>query len=273
MRKLLLLVLCVFMLAGCSSAKTSVGDEMMFKVGEQTFTKQDTYEAMLDSDGGNSLMNIIMEWLCKKEVVDGYEEGSLELIKTYKENFGVETDEELVEYVSKYGYPTYESFLEFCQFVTRLDILVRRYVADNVDKYAKDYYPVVAVQIYLENENLEKADEIIEELKKGTVSDVCEKYNLRSQPATTYIAGLGTNENLTEALKKEDDVVLYAGNTILYKMAKGVDALKEDFIDGLSKNDTIIAEAYNYYLKKHNLTFHDEDLKKLFEQNFADMLK
>jgi len=55
-------------------------------------------------------------------------------------------------------------------------------------------------------------------------------------------------------------------------MAKGVETLKDDFVAELTKNSTIITEAYNHYLKKYNLTFHDSDLKKLLENNFAALI-
>lgn len=268
-------------LTGCAGAQTSVkkGDSTLFQVGDTVVTKQQVYDTVKYNKGASYSIEKIKEKIEKLEIKD---EDQIKkridiLYKQYEEYYGKE--ESFESQVKNSGYKDVD---EFKKKVLRPqvveELLMEKYANKRIDKYLKQYKPVIAKVLAVEGEDAAK--EAAKELKAGASwDDVYTKYTSEN---SSY---QNTNKVLTTSgsdLKPDDIKALYKSKktgvmTKVYTPSNtdsttrylinvvSCDATSDeyyaDFINQLKSLDSNFEKnLWKHYLKKHNFEIHDQDI-------------
>lgn len=272
-------------LTGCAGAQTSVkkGDSTLFQVGDTVVTKQQVYDTVKYNKGASYSIEKIKEKIEKLEIKDEDQMNKKVkkridiLYKQYEEYYGKE--ESFESQVKNSGYKDVD---EFKKKVLRPqvveELLMEKYANKRIDKYLKQYKPVIAKVLAVEGEDAAK--EAVKELKSGASwDDVYTKYTSQSSSyqntkkvLTTSDSDLNPDDIKTLYKNKKAGVMtkvyspLNSDSTTRYLInVISCDATSDeyyaDFINQLKSLDSNFEKnLWKHYLKKHNFEVHDQDI-------------
>lgn len=268
-------------LTGCAGAQTSVkkGDSTLFKVGDTVVTKQQAYDTVKYNKGASYSIEKIKEKI-EKIVVKNEDQIKKRidiLYKQYEEYYGKE--ESFESQVKTSGYKDVDEFKKKVLRPQVLEeLLMEKYTNKHIDKYLKQYKPVIAKVLAVEGEDAAK--EAVKELKSGASwDDVYTKYASQSSSYQNTKKVLTTSDS---DLKPDDVKTLYKNKktgimTKVYTPSNSdsttrylinvvsCDATSDeyyaDFINQLKSLDSNFEKnLWKHYLKKHNFEVHDQDI-------------
>lgn len=270
-----------FILTGCAGAQTSVkkGDSTLFKVGDTVVTKQQAYDTVKYNKGASYSIEKIKEKIEKIEVKneDQIEKRIDILYKQYEEYYGKE--ENFESQIKNSGYKDVDEFKKKVLRPQVLEeLLMEKYANKRIDKYLKQYKPVIAKVLAVEGEDAAK--EAAKELKSGASWDnVYAKYTSENSSYQNTKKVLTTSDS---DLKPDDVKTLYKNKktgimTKVYTPSNSdsttrylinviscdvtSDEYYADFINQLKSLDSNFEKnLWKYYLKKHNFEIHDQDI-------------
>ena len=297
MKKLLLIVACLFLLAGCGHVKLSNGENAIVTLeGVDDISSDDLYKELKDANGASTIMNLIDKRILNKlyETTSEEKKHISDSIKSAKKS-AKEMNADLDAYLSYYyGVSNEDAYKEYLSLNYKRDLWATDYSKEIVTEkqlneyYENEYYGDIDAKHILitvdvssdassedktkaENEAFDKAVEIIDKLKNGEkFDDLAKKY---SQDKTTSSKGgsLGKinigdyDEDVLNALKDmENDtysttpVKSTYGYHVLYKVSQ--DEKKE-----LSEVTDKIKEIIGSELKEES-GFSIKSLKALREK-------
>lgn len=268
-------------LTGCAGAQTSVkkGDSTLFKVGDTVVTKQQAYDTVKYNKGASYSIEKIKEKIEKIEVKneDQVKKRIDILYKQYEEYYGKE--ENFESQIKNSGYKDVDEFKKKVLRPQVLEeLLMEKYANKRIDKYLKQYKPVIAKVLAVEGEDAAK--EAAKELKSGASWDnVCAKYTSENSSYQNTKKVLTTSDS---DLKPDDVKTLYKNKktgimTKVYTPSNSdsttrylinviscdvtSDEYYTDFINQLKSLDSNFEKnLWKYYLKKHNFEIHDQDI-------------
>ena len=268
-------------LTGCAGAQTSVkkSDSTLFQVGDTVVTKQQVYDTVKYNKGASYSIEKIKEKIEKIEVKD---EDQIKkridiLYKQYEEYYGKE--ESFESQVKNSGYKDVDEFKKKVLRPQVLEeLLMEKYANKRIDKYLKQYKPVIAKVLAVEGEDAAK--EAVKELKSGASwDDVYTKYASQSSSyqntkkvLTTSDSDLNPDDIKTLYKNKKEGVMtkVYSpsnsDSTTRYLInVVSCDATSDeyyaDFINQLKSLDSNFEKnLWKHYLKKHNFEVHDQDI-------------
>lgn len=203
MKKLLILIACLFLITGCKDVKLANGENAVVTFKDGAISSQDLYESLKKQYGGIEITNVIDKYLLNKTYkTDSEETKTIEQqIKTIKEaakNSGTTFKNYLNLY---YGLSDEDALEEYLTLNYKRNKYVEDYAKENVsDKQIQEYYDeyiygdIEASQILItvdvkesatdeekseaENKALESANNIIKELKDGAdFAELAKKYS------------------------------------------------------------------------------------------------
>lgn len=268
-------------LTGCAGAQASVkkGDSTLFQVGDTVVTKQQVYDTVKYNKGASYSIEKIKEKIEKIEVKD---EDQIKkridiLYKQYEEYYRKE--ESFESQVKTSGYKDVDEFKKKVLRPQVLEeLLMEKYANKRIDKYLKQYKPVIAKVLAVEGEDVAK--EAAKELKGGASwDDVYAKYTSENSSYQNTKKVLTTSDS---DLKPDDIKTLYKNKktgvmTKVYSPSNSdsttrylinvvsCDATSDeyyaDFINQLKSLDSNFEKnLWKHYLKKHNFEVHDQDI-------------
>lgn len=268
-------------LTGCAGAQTSVkkGDSTLFKVGDTVVTKQQAYDTVKYNKGASYSIEKIKEKIEKIEVKneDQIKKRIDILYKQYEEYYGKE--ENFESQIKNSGYKDVDEFKKKVLRPQVLEeLLMEKYANKRIDKYLKQYKPVIAKVLTVEGEDAAK--EAAKELKSGASWDnVYAKYTSENSSYQNTKKVLTTSDS---DLKPDDVKTLYKNKktgimTKVYTPSNSdsttrylinviscdvtLDEYYADFINQLKSLDSNFEKnLWKYYLKKHNFEIHDQDI-------------
>lgn len=268
-------------LTGCAGAQTSVkkGDSTLFQVGDTVVTKQQVYDTVKYNNGASYSIEKIKEKIEKLEIKD---EDQIKkridiLYKQYEEYYGKE--ESFESQVKNSGYKDVDEFKKkVLRHQVLEELLMEKYANKRIDKYLKQYKPVIAKVLAVEGEDAAK--EAVKELKSGASwDDVYTKYTSQSSSyqntkkvLTTSDSDLNPDDIKTLHKDKKTGIMtkVYApsnsDSTTRYLInVVSCDATSDeyyaDFINQLKSLDSNFEKnLWKHYLKKHNFEVHDQDI-------------
>lgn len=268
-------------LTGCAGAQTSVkkGDSTLFQVGDTVVTKQQIYDTVKYNKGASYSIEKIKEKIEKIEVKneDQIKKRIDILYKQYEEYYGKE--ESFESQVKNSGYKDVDEFKKKVLRPQVLEeLLMEKYANKRIDKYLKQYKPVIAKVLAVEGEDAAK--EAAKELKSGASWDnVYAKYtsenssyqNTKKVLTTSYsdlkpddVKTLYKNKKTGIMTKvytpsNSDSTTRYLINVISCDVTS--DEYYADFINQLKSLDSNFEKnLWKYYLKKHDFEIHDQDI-------------
>lgn len=268
-------------LTGCAGAQTTVkkGDSTLFQVGDTVVTKRQVYDTVKYNKGTSYSIEKIKEKIEKIEVKneDQIKKRIDILYKQYEEYYGKE--ESFESQVKNSGYKDVDEFKKKVLRPQVLEeLLMEKYANKRIDKYLKQYKPVIAKVLAVEGEDAAK--EAAKALKSGASWDnVYAKYTSENSSyqntkkvLTTSDSDLNQDDikNLYKNKKtgvmtkvyapsNNDSTTRYLINVISCDVTS--DEYYADFINQLKSLDSNFEKnLWKHYLKKHNFEVHDQDI-------------
>lgn len=281
MKKILLCLCALLLLAGCSDAhaKLTDSDVVIVTVGDQNITKDNLFTTMKQMGSGYSAISSSTKIILENEVpvtdeLRAEADASLELYRAnYKESFPL--------VLQSNGFKDEEDFYNNSLLVSaQLNQLTTKYVNDNFDSLIKTYKPKKAVTLAFATE--EDATAAKADLENGIDgATVGSTYN-------SSIAGaeriLTTSTELDENAKSHvldatangvSDVIIgtaadtyYVVNVIEFDPNN----MKDEVIDVLASLDKMGTESDIFYFNKYGFKVYDRELYDNLAANYSDYL-
>lgn len=272
MKKIVMFLLCGGLLVACQksaySVKVSDGDKVLVSDSEMQVTKQGYFEFLLTQYGAGSLLDQSLEMIADKEVTDtkAIEKATQESIDKYAKY----ADGDLEKYAKKLGYASKDEFVEkVLRLDAKIDLLHKKYIQDNLDKFLKDYQVAQLKMISFDKES--EALAFIKETKTekdfdkklkdkkgedmGVVSNKTSTLDENLLKALDKLSAVKNDGLYSSAIKLSDDkyAVVYVYDTA----HKNTD----DIINHLTSLSDLTEEINGIYLKKYHFDVLDERVK------------
>ena len=214
----------VLIFTACSKRipKTSDGKQIVASLKGKNITADDLYVSLKNDYGTDALINLVDEYITKKEVTvtdedKDYVNEVVNYYKDYAEYYGVDLATFLSSYVGLNGITTEDEFYDFVLADYKKTLAVRKFIGDNASEeelkeyYENNYSDSLTVKHILievdedeedgEEKALNKAKELIEELDDTSAKDLESKFDElaedNSDDTTTYSNG-GLLEGITK---------------------------------------------------------------------------
>lgn len=303
MKKAILVLACLFLLAGCSNVKLTNGENALVTFEEGGISSDELYETLKETYGAETVTNLIDKYLLDKKYETTSDETtyinqSLKTAKSSAESMGVSFELYATYY---YGVASEKAYKEYVSLNYKRSLWVTDYSEETVtDKQINEYYETESVgdieasQILItvdtksgatdaektqaDTDALNKAKEVITELKNG--KDFASLAKTYSKDSTTSSKGgsLGkvnvgdVDDTVWEALKALKDgsysttpVKGTNGYYILYRTSQDKKSELDD--DLKSEIRTIIGKEI-----ASDSTFYIKAMKALREKNKMKIL-
>lgn len=270
----------LFTVSGCSDATTSVtdGSTSLITVGGTSITKEDVYTGLKTQGAVNSIINMVTELICDKEIplTDEIKAEAQSTMDSFKGYVG---EENWDAFIKGNGYASEEEYFnERVVLAARAGHITEKYLEEDWANIVTTYTPR-QVQIFATDDE-EKANQALEAIKGGKdVAEVVEElggitdsYNGSVQTLSSK-SGLPANVwgNITKVTENDTvlDEVQYNLDLTAYYVVKVVGTNPEDFketaIKGLASVTDIQNESFAFYLKKYNFNIYDIDIYNAFK--------
>lgn len=285
MKKGLTLGLCALLLVGCSSQfTTKVSDNTkLINADSFSFEKQDFYEYLLDNYGADQVLNLVLSQIADKEVTD--EKAINDLLAERVKIYDSYSDGGIEEYAKSMGYTTADEYKSNVLLPdVKQELLREQYIKDNYDSLMEEYQVCSLKQIVFEKEStalsaIEKAvdEDAFDELMDAYGSEKAQKLGVVTKNSSldeNLISKLGDFVKLdkdgvySEAIALSDDT--YA---IIFVYNTDKEANKDDYLDSLSAESTIITKAEGYYLDKYHFNVNEKKLKEAIKDLSSEYIK
>ena len=284
MKKIIVILFALLILAGCTSekgySKLSNGDDVIFTGPETSYTKQDLYQSLKYSSV-TSIEKDILKKIAETLDVDfeAINKEADEMVEMYL-SMGYES---LI--ISYYG--SIDAFKENYISSAVLTELSKIYVNNNYDKFVADDKPVKMQMAYFDNE--ETAQKLIDDIKAGSTFDMaaanngyessCEvqvyldsdellPLNVKSYLNETVSKGLSTIIVVPNSSNDED------GNTsenskyyVLNIESRNVEEFKDEYIE--AKINSLGEDSVKQYMfSNHEIKFFDQDIYEIMKEQY-----
>lgn len=270
----------LFTVSGCSDATTSVtdGSTSLITVGGTSITKEDVYTGLKTQGAVNSIINMVTELICDKEIplTDEIKAEAQSTMDSFKGYVG---EENWDAFIKNNGYASEEDYFnQRVVLAARAGHITEKYLEEDWTNVV-DVYKPRQVQIFVTDDE-EKANQALEAIKGGKdVAEVVEElggitdsYNGSVQTLSSQ-SGLPANVwgNITKVTENNTvlDEVQYNLDLTAYYVVKVVgtdpEEFKETAIKGLASVTDIQNESFAFYLKKYNFNIYDIDIYNAFK--------
>ncbi len=275
MKKIILALLLLIPLAACSNeavAKVSDGNALIFHDGENTYTKQDSFEAMKNNDYTAIIANDIITKIAALENIDQDEINSeaTERVQEMADTYGDYYDQ-LVEY-----YGGEENIHTNVAATVASEKLVSQYIELHFDELVEEHLPVKMQLAYFDD--AEEANAVIADIENGSTFEMAvleHGYNISAAPqiyldSDSLALEVKTYLNSDESTGLSDVIMTSTtstdadGNSIItprYYVINVIDRdaanFRDEFIQTMI-NNTDTTEALNYFFEKYDITFYDQ---------------
>lgn len=280
MRKIVLSLACLFLVAGCSSQNkytTTIenGKEVAVSGTNVSITNQDIYEYLMDGYGANLVLNKALQSIAENYEVDE-EKLQTELttmLSTYKSFYG----EDLDTYAQQnLGYDSWEAYQNAVIIPSlRQKMMITDYADNNFETLAQQYNFKKLRIIIVEDEST--AISLIADLSSGktTFEDA-----LQTHSATTPKSDLGVVSDLSSTssvdpailniLPQLDVNALYSvpvqlsnnkGYAVVDVVETDIHVLQSEILNILRTADAVTSEAEAYYLAQNKFKVYEKELE------------
>ncbi len=283
MRKLLVVLLALLVLTGCSSNVTQVSDpDEEIISGAATYTKQELFEAMKVSDYSSIILADIAERIARFEGMDldELEEELEETLVAMEESYG----DYYTTIMSYYGGEDYYRLSYTYSYA--LDYLTELYVEYNYEDFVAEYEPVLVLLQSFDDET--EAQTMIDNINSGmTFAEASEEAGFTSTPEeTVYTTASDIDEQLMEWFAEcevglvDTPVVITSESTdddgetttsyryyVIEVISVDADEFFDEFYSSISSDiDTV--DIFNYYFAKYTIEVYDQDVYDLLSETY-----
>lgn len=256
-------------LSGCTDASANISDAntTLFKVGNETVTKEDIYTYAKNTLAGDATATLVKASLLDNEVpvTDDMEKEAKKTFDAVKENFG----SKFAEMIKSNGYKDEDSYYkEVTLRNIQTQALTKKYLTEE-DKMSE--YQTIKAQLVIAS-NEENAKKALSAIQSGTSFEDAAKsygdtsYSDGSEKVYSSATGLSSTVwqsiiNITEG-SLSTDVIADTENNLYYIVKvtnTNLDDFKEEAIDALSSLSSVSSTSFIYFLEKHDFKVWDID--------------
>jgi len=314
----ILVAMLIFALCIKKVPKTSKGDDIVAKLNGKSITANELYDALRESNGTDTLINLVDTYIANKEVkiTDADKDYAKEVVNYYKDYadyYGTDLNTFIANYLGIPGVTNEEEFFDYVLEDYKKTLAIKKFIGDNAkEEDLKEYYKnnysdkLTAKHILIEvdkdaedaeaaeQEALEKAKKLIEELNNTDKDNLVEKFEElaknNSADTATYANG-GLIEDFTKSSVEEaffnaanelEDgkytaepvKTSYGYHIILRVSSKSVekyedvkDEVKDKYAESLLNNDnTLRVTKWDELRKQYKLSIEDDFIKKAYNK-------
>ncbi|MBQ1347548.1 MAG: membrane lipoprotein lipid attachment site-containing protein [Erysipelotrichaceae bacterium] len=285
MKKIIVILFALLLLAGCSNANhyssLSDGDEVIFSGPNMTYTKNDLYKSLKVSSEDAIASDIIDKIALKLDGIDmeSINKQADELIETYQ-SLGYES-----YIISSYG--SLDAYRKSYVSTLLLSELSKAYVNEKFDELSAEKKPVKMQLASFANED--DAKKCIEDVNNGSTFDMAAVNNnaanapqsaVYTDDDTSLVYEVKDYLNSTDTTGVSTIIVntsstqdangnINENNTyyVLNVESRNVADFKDEFVDLLAT--TVSSDdVRNHFLSSHEIEFFDQDLYKIMTEAF-----
>lgn len=284
MKKILVALLALLMLAGCSSEVTSVSDPdtVIISGDGVNYTKQDLFIDMKNGDITSILIADLTERIAGFEEIDMTEVERE--VSSYFEELRTTYGDQYESMMDYYGGE--ESFRETMVSSYTLDALVEKYCDYHYDELVTEYVPVLVKMQSFDDE--EAATKMIADINGGmTFEEACTEAGIDAVAGeTVYTTASDIDEQLKNWFKDcevgltqtpvvvmtdstDSEGVVTTTNTyyVIDVIANDANDFKEEFYRTIA-SDITTETVFNYYFEKYTIEVYDQDIYELLSKKY-----
>ena len=265
------------LIGGCANTATiSDASDVLFTVGETTVTRGDEYDLVKNANGATLTIELIRQAIMDEEIGRN-EEIQKEAEEQYESS--ASSMEDFEGSLKKAGYKDKEDYIDKVIIPTiQQEKLLDQYFTDAKKEIQKTYKPTIAK--ILECDTREDAKNALKALQDG--SDEATVWDTYSGESANF-----TDEEIVVSTLMEETLPTYVINTLYSQdktgivdevmtdddsedgpyyvailVSKDYDENKDKIQENLTlrNSDQIDNDCLVYYMKKHNLEFHDQEI-------------
>lgn len=297
MKKLLIVLLMLSLLAGCSEANANLtdGNTVIFKTNEKTYTKADLYDQMKGNDYTSIILTKVIDILAEKE------ELNLDDIKAEIESSYNDMAAQGYEQYIEYYYGGKDNYINQMLSSGILEKLTENYADNNFDDLKNEYAPFKAQIAYFDDE--ETAKKVLDGAKNetatfetlvtenGSSSDATEQIYTDSSDlpvevkeainkmneagyadvikSTTYQTASSTDTTTSTDTQAQEEQTTETNKYYVVKLvSKDVASFKDEFVTLLKTSLLDATKVLNFYFDKYNLEIHDQKTYELLSNTY-----
>ena len=280
MKKILVLIACVLLMAGCSNAKASIsnGNDAVVTLNNEVYTREELYAFMSSYAGSYFAVNGAQQFILDAEVPATEEMNKTvdQTLQMYQSMLGSSFE----SYLQSQGFSGSEEYREILLQNEQLTALYTKYVSDNYDTLKKTYAPRQIQLMKFDNET--SANEALEAVKAGNnFAEVAQEKGSKVDGAAQLVTSLSSFETVvqytistlgsgstSEVVANDDGSSFY----IISVLNNDADALKDEAVAVIAAETTIADESIQHYFKEYDFTVYDIDLYNQIAESYADLL-
>ena len=273
-------------MSACSDATTSVSNEneALITVDNKKITKGEIYKSLLANGSVNSIITMITEYICEKEIpiTDEIRQTADETLDSFRVLF--ETDEAWNDFLFSMGYTNEEDYYnERILLSARSSAIIEKYVEEELAVLKEEYTPR-KVEVF-QTSSEEDAKAALSDIQNGsTFEEVTTKYNGTTTTFTGKPQVLTSMSSLPENVW-DNILTITEDNTLMPTVQFKVDlstyyvirvaeteVSDEEAKAAISAITDVTNAAFIYFLEKYDFTIYDIDVYNSFSTQAPDYI-
>lgn len=284
MKKLVMSLLCLGLLVGCSKNHYDVkvsNDNKAIVSGDIKITNQDYFEYLLDNYGASEVLVEALMSIADKELTD--QNAIDEAVSKQEEEYAKYANGSLEEYAKQSGYNSKDDFVNNMVIPTvKRKLLIEKYIDNNFDSVITEYNVTTFKKITVDKEST-----ALSIIKESTSEEAFDKkmkeYESDSEDAGVVTKNSSLDDNLKKALsdlsKVEKDGVykeaikLSDDNYAVIYLYDTAHKNKDDIKSALTSDTNAQQEIEAKYLSKYNFKVYDSKIKSAIKDISSDYVE
>ena len=279
MKRILTALCALLILSACDDARATIKDSKpYFKVGKETVTNREIYEALLENYGVEAISLFVNEYIYNQIATPGYDPmvNVNKMLAEYREEYGDDYFSEI------FGYEKESDLIELYVAEEKTNLIFSTYIKDNYAAIIENYLPTkLAIAQFDDAESALKA---LEAVKNGeTVAAVAEEFGITdlfdgeplifskdsALPYEVESYGLyATGPDLVDNPISASDDAYY----IVQVISVDREAIKDEIVEEMTYAESINTEAITYYCKQFKITYYDKTMLDLVTASSPEYL-
>ncbi|MBR2677494.1 MAG: hypothetical protein IKE28_11370 [Solobacterium sp.] len=272
----------LILLAGCSdaSAKLANGSETVMTVGNQTFSKNDIYQMLVSSAGGDTVYSKAQTFIAEQEVelTDEMKDSAKNTLELYSMMYG----DQFTDYLKSSGLTEDDYVNTVILPSMQAEKLPEIYINEHFDELVSTYEPIQVIVLSFSSQD--DASKAISALKDGSAT-------AEEAAASNNSASKGEPEILVNSSMTYDSAVLTVlrsgsvddgwvevpssdGATfyVVKIVSKNTADFKDEAVTALGGISTVTNAATDYFFRKYNFHVYDIDVYNQLKSNHPEIL-
>ena len=272
----------LILLAGCSdaSAKLANGSETVMTVGNQTFSKNDIYQMLVSSAGGDTVYSKAQTFIAEQEVelTDEMKDSAKNTLELYSMMYG----DQFTDYLKSSGLTEDDYVNTVILPYMQAEKLPEIYINEHFDELVSTYEPIQVIVLSFSSQD--DASKAISALKDGsaTAEEAAASNNSASKgepeilvnSSMTYDSAVltvlrsGSVDDGWVEVPSSDGVTFY----VVKIVSKNAADFKDEAVTALGGISTVTNAATDYFFRKYNFHVYDIDVYNQLKSNHPEIL-